>query len=56
MPVLNGHWAWVGWRRGEAMCGEAFDKTNAICALFHFLDPDEWAQRDSLREASRCAA
>lgn len=38
----DGAFWWVGWRDMERMSGIADDKTNAFCALLHFIDPDEW--------------
>ncbi len=41
-------WEWRAWRREERMEGEADDRTNALSALWHFLDPLEVTVDDDL--------
>lgn len=42
-------WRWAGWRRSEQMQGVADDRTNALLALWHFLDPNEDGLDDDAR-------
>lgn len=42
-PSLGGRWAWRGWRREERVEGEADGRGDALMALAHFLDPDEYS-------------
>lgn len=36
-----GRWHWIAWFRAERMEGVADDKTNAVLAAWHFLDPED---------------
>lgn len=39
-PPPGGLWRWSAWNRNRLVAGAADSKTMALCAVYHFLDPE----------------